>query len=90
MRRFRQVGLAGAAAAMIAVGVAQPAAADGGDTNGYWQYHASYATLEECDNAGRPYVPSVADGWGCVQYIITNYQYGPRTTDWNLHLVFAS
>jgi hypothetical protein len=49
-----------------------PAAADGGDLNGYWQYHATYTTYEECDEAGRPFVPSVADGWACVQYFIKN------------------
>jgi hypothetical protein len=90
MRRFRHLGVAIATAAVISFGVASPALADGGDTNGFWQYHSTYDTVEECDNAGEPFVPSLADGWACVQYIITNYRPGPRTEDWNLHLVFGS
>lgn len=61
MRRFCHVGVAAAVAAVGSLGLVSPAAADGGDTNGFWQYHSSYATYEECDNAGRPLVPSVAD-----------------------------
>jgi hypothetical protein len=90
MRRFRHLGVAIATGMVISLAVASPAAADGGDTNGYWQYHSTYATYQKCDDAGRPFVPSVADGWGCVQYIITDYKPGPKTEDWNLHLVFAS
>jgi hypothetical protein len=90
MRRFRHFGVAAAFAAVVSLGLVSPAAADGGDTNGFWQYHSSYATFEQCDNAGRPFVPGTADGWACVQYIITNYQRGPATQDWNLHLVFGS
>jgi hypothetical protein len=90
MRKLSHIGVAAAIAAVGSLGLVSPAAADGGDLNGYWQYHATYTTYEECDEAGRPFVPSVADGWACVQYIIKNYQQGPATRDWNLHIVFGS
>ena len=85
MRRFTRVGVAIGAAVLGLVGVASPAVADGGDLNGYWQYHSTYATYEACDDAGRPYVPSVADGWAC-----THWTPSGNTEGWNLYLVFAS
>jgi hypothetical protein len=73
------------ATALGLLGFASPAVADGGNTNGYWQYHSTYATYAACDDAGRPYVPDVADGWACSHWTPS----GP-TAGWNLYLVHAS
>jgi hypothetical protein len=85
MRRLRGVGVAIAIAGVGSLGLASPAAADGGNTNGYWQYHSTYSTYQECDNAGRPFVPDVADGWACSHWTPSG-----TTEGWNLYLVFAS
>lgn len=90
VRTFRHFASVVAVAAVGTLGLVSPASADGGDINGFWQYHSTYVTHGQCEDAGQPFVPSVADGWVCRQYIMTGYQRGPTTTDWNLHLVFGS
>jgi hypothetical protein len=91
MPRFRRFGVAIAVTAVSSLGLASPAIADGGDLNGYWQFHSAYPTYEQCDNAGDSFVPEVADGWACSLKIpVVSHGTPPGTEGWKLYLVFAS
>jgi hypothetical protein len=85
VRVFRRLAVGFAAVALGSTFFAAPAQADGGNTNGFWQYIATYPTSEQCNSEGARLVPADADGWACSTWSSTG-----TTNGWNLYFVFAS